>query len=119
MKNLIKFMRFDWESFTEGKEYTVVGCTKWTDFMTHEELGTKVEAAITKDETNYCFKDGVGVTNLLEKITFKVRKKVNIPANSKVMPVSPTVSAYGRDRNGNLTSYLNNLSIVCDDIKTL
>ena len=27
MKSLNKFMYFDWEKFSEGKEYTVTGCS--------------------------------------------------------------------------------------------
>ena len=74
MKSLNKFMYFDWEKFSEGKEYTVTGCSEWTDFNTKQHLGTKIEVIISKDETDYRMKDGSTTSNLYERLIFKVKK---------------------------------------------
>lgn len=119
MKALKMFMEFNWAAFAEGKEFTVRSCSDWIDYNTKELMGTKVEVVITKDETDYHLKDGDTKSNLLETLIFKVSKKIQIPANSKVKPVAPKVKAYGRDYHGNFTSYVNQLSIQCDDVEVL
>lgn len=119
MFNLSEFLKFDWESFSEGKEFAVTGCSKWSDFNTGEHLGTKVNVVISKDETAYAGKNGANRSNLYERITFKVKSDVQIPANSHVVPVNPVVKAYGMDRNGKFSQYLNRLSIECDSVDTV
>ena len=118
MKALNKFMKFDWEQFSAGKEFTVTECSSWTDYNTHEILGTRVEVIITRDETDYHMKDGKNTSNLYERLVFKITKEMSIPINSKIIPINPIVRAYGIDRDGNFTSYLNCLSIQCEDVAT-
>ena len=112
-------MRFDWNAFADGKEFTVKSCSEWKDYTTKQPLGTNVQVAITKDDTDYHQTGNNQFTNLGETLTFKVNKKLNIAVNSVVLPVNPTVTAYGKDRNGNFSSFLNMLSVKCDDIKVL
>lgn len=118
MKGLNKFMKFDWEQFSAEKEFTVTECTSWTDYNTHETLGTRIEVIITKDETNYNMKNGNETSNLYQRLIFKVTKNVNVDINSKIVPVNPVVKAYGLDRDGKFSSYLNCLSIQCEDVAT-
>lgn len=91
MKNLYQFQKFDLIAFLQGKELTVTGCGPWVDFDTHEERGTKVEVAITKDMTDYPpAKDGRVVTNLFEKFAIKVPEAVSIPVGAVVTIVNGT-----------------------------
>lgn len=119
MKALKVFVTFNWNAFAEGKEFTVRDCSVWTDFNTKKVMGTKVEVIITKDDTDYHLKDGEAKSNLLERLIFKVTKDIRIPANSKVRPVNPRVTAYGRDYHGNFTNYVNQLVIQCDDVEII
>lgn len=119
MKGLNKFMGFDWEKFSEGKEYTVTGCSEWTDFNTKQHLGTKIEVIISKDETDYRMKDGSTTSNLYERLIFKVEKDVKIPTGVKVTLVNPTVTAYGKNKDGSFSNFLNCLSVKCEDIITV
>ena len=116
MRSLSKFMYFDWEKFSEGKEYTVTGCSEWTDFNTKQHLGTKVEAIISMDDTDYRMKDGSTTSNLYERLIFKVEKDVKIPVGAKVTLVNPIVTAYGKNLDGSFSNFLNCLSIKCEDI---
>lgn len=110
LKNLNTFQRFDWEEFLKGKELTVTDCRPWVDFDTHEEKGTKVETAITKDETIYPpTKDGRVVTNLFEKISIKVPKALSIHVGAVVTIVNGTATVYGE--------YRNQLSVKAEDIR--
>lgn len=118
MKALNKFMEFNWERFSTGKEFTVTECTSWTDYNTHETLGTRIEVIITKDETDYNMKNGNETSNLYQRLIFKVTKNVNVDINSKIVPINPVVKAYGLDRDGKFSSYLNCLSIQCEDVAT-
>lgn len=118
MRVLNKFMEFNWERFSEGKEFTVTECSEWTDYHTQQTLGTKIGVIITKDDTDYQMKDGKTTSNLYERLTFKVTKDVDVPVNTKVIPVKPVVKAYGIDHDGKFTNYLNHLSIQCEDIAT-
>lgn len=111
MKGLNKFMGFDWEKFSEGKEYTVTGCSEWMDFITKQHLGTKVEVIISKDETDYRLKDGSTMSNLYERLIFKVEKDVKIQTGAKVTLVNPTVTAYGKNKDGSFSNFLNCLSV--------
>ena len=51
MKGLSKF--FDTRRFLEGKRLEVVGVSKWNDFETKQQLGTKVNTVIAEDHTVY------------------------------------------------------------------
>jgi len=111
MKNLNSFSRFDLVAFLSGKELTVVGCSPWIDFATGTTLGTKVEVAITRDDTEYPpAKDGTPAsTNLYEKLAIKVSKAVAVPIGSIIIIVNGIASIYGE--------YRNQLSIRAEDIK--
>lgn len=107
MKHLSQFSLFDWEAFSKDKAYMALGQKPWTD--NGKQLGTRLETVIAKDDTAYSQKDGEHVTNRYEKITFKVKKVLNIPENTFVLPVNAVAKVYGE--------YRNQLSVVCDDIK--
>lgn len=113
MKHLHQFEIFDFKKFSEGKVYLTTGCSPWKDYNnTSVVYGTKVEAAIVKDETPYVQKEGEHTTNRFEKIVFKVAKSnMSIPPNSYIQPVNPVATIWGTQRN--------NLSVRCDDIEIL
>lgn len=108
MKGLNQFLVFNWDAFSEGKTFVVIGISEYQDFETKKHLGTKVECVISSDKTPYSFKDGKEFTNRFEKITFKVLRNVNIPIDSRVMPKNVVATIYGE--------YRNQLSVKCDDI---
>lgn len=117
MKNLKNFLKFDWNSFISGKELTVTGVSELVDYKTKKHLGTKVEVKISVDNTDY---QSSKYSNLYENMTIKVLADVNVDVNDKVLPVNPTVTAYGIDRDGSFTSaYINRLAIQCDAIDVL
>lgn len=111
LKKLNQFLNFDWKGFEQGKRFMVVGISELKDYDTKKHLGTKVEVVISDDRTQYVQKDGEKVSNLYEKITFKVRKDVNIPLNSYILPVGAEAKIYG--------DYRNQLSVTCSDIQIL
>ena len=111
MKGLNQFLGFDWNAFAEGKTFIVTGISELVDFNTKAHLGTKVECVIGADKTPYTFKDGETFTNRFEKISFKVSKDVNIPIETRVIPVNAVASIYGE--------YRNQLSVKCDDIQVV
>lgn len=120
LTNLWQFNKFDWDAFSTGKEYTATACKEWKDFNDGSHMGTDVKVRITKDDTAYYSKDGETVTNLYEELSFKVSNDVQIPVGSKVVPVNPVVSAYGkRNPNGGWSTYKTQLSVKCDDIKII
>ncbi|MCI8526816.1 MAG: hypothetical protein HFF17_13080 [Oscillospiraceae bacterium] len=111
LKKLNQFLKFDFEAFSKGKVYQVSGTSEWVDFTSKAHMGTKVEVAILKDETQYKQKEGENVSNRYEKLNFKVRKDVKIPLNAYVVPVNATATVYG--------DYRNQLSVTADDIRVL
>lgn len=111
LKKLSQFMKFDWEGFSKGKEFLVLGTSKWVDFETKADMGTKVEVLIAKDETPYKQKDGETVSNRFEKLTLKIRKDVKVPPNAHVIPVGAAGTVYG--------DYRNQLSVTADDIRVI
>ena len=119
MNGLKSFMKFDWDDFADEKEFTVKSTSDWTDYNTKEKLGTKIEVVISKDDTTYPGKKGNEVSNIFETLFFKVKKEVDVSPKKKVVPVNPTVTAYGMDKAGNFSSFLNCLSITCEDISIL
>lgn len=110
MYNLKLFHVFQTEKFLKDKELTVTNIKPWQDFDSKEILGVKVEVAITKDETVYpAGRDGTVMTNLFEKMTFKVAKNsVDVKVHDIVTPVHPVATIYG--------DYQNQLSITADDV---
>ena len=113
LKKLNQFMKFDWDSFIAGKEFMCTGTGELVDYNTKKHLGTKVEAVIIKDSTQYATKNGETVSNLFEKVTFKVMKDITVPMNAQIVPVNVKAKAYGD--NG----FVNKLSITCDDINVV
>ncbi len=109
MKGLNQFNYFAWMEFAKGKTFLVTGCGDLIDDTTKEVIGTKVDTVIEIDDTPYKFKDGEVFTNRFEKVTFKSKNKVDIPINSRVIPVNAVATIYGE--------YRNQLSVKCDDIQ--
>lgn len=104
MKKLGMFTTFDWNAFAKGKRFVCTGCSEWKDFDTQQHLGTRVEAVIAADTTDY----GEEVTNLYEKVTFKIAKDTAVPLNAEIQPKGVTATVYGEFRN--------QLSCTVDDI---
>lgn len=102
MKNLKQFMPFDFSRFSTGKTYVVTGVKSLLDFNTKVVIGTKIECAITKDETVYePDKNGNISTNLYEKLTVKVKlpNKVNVNVGDTVAFHNATANVYGDYNN--------------------
>lgn len=112
MKGLNQFNVFDISGFLSGKHLTVTAVSPLLDFDTKKEIGTKVDTAITQDNTTYTFKQGEAFTNLYEKLPLKViGKKVDVSIGAIIEPVQPTGAIYGDFRS--------NLSVRCSDIKVV
>lgn len=110
LKGIREFFGFDFDRFMQGKRLTVTGCGPWKDYTNGQVLGTKVEVAITEDRTPYApGKDGKPVSNLYEKLVFKVGKNINVPIGAAIVPVGAAATVYGE--------YQNQLSIRVTDIK--
>lgn len=96
MKKLNVFVKFDWRAFSSGKIFTTVACSPWKD-QQGNVIGTRIETAITKDDTDY---GDTTVSNIYEKVTIKVPKPgVIIPIGAVVEPVNPVATVYGEFRN--------------------
>ena len=111
LKHLTQFVRFNWDSFAKDKRFMTTGCSPLNDYETKEHIGTRVEVVITTDNTVYKQKDGENTTNRFEKLVFKVKKDIEIPLDSYVVPVNPVAKVYGE--------FKDNISITCDDIQVL
>lgn len=112
MKHLNFFARFDFDAFLSGKELTATACTTWVDFNTGAVQGTKIEVAITRDDTPYPpAKDGSVSTNLYEKMTVKVSKAITVPIGAIVTIINGTGNVYG--------DYRNMLSVKAEDVKVI
>lgn len=111
MKKLSQFMDFNFEKFSKGKIYQVIGISEWVDYTTKAHMGKKVECLITQDNTQYKLKEGENVSNRFEKLTFKIRKDVNVQMSANVMPVNAVATVFG--------DYREKLSVTADDIRVL
>ncbi|MDO5765653.1 MAG: hypothetical protein Q4P84_08150 [Elusimicrobiales bacterium] len=111
MKGLNQFLKFDWDSFSGGKEFTTTSVAAWVDFESKKHMGTKVEVVISLDSTQYRQKEGQQISNLYEKLTFKTTKDVHVPIGAKVIPINVTATVYGE--------YKNLLSVRCDDLRVV
>lgn len=110
MKNLHQFVKFDLDAFLHGKELTVAACMPWIDYDTKAKVGTRVEAAITRDDTQYVLgKDGGVTSNLYEKVTIKVKKDISVPVGAVIAIAGGAGTIYG--------DYRNQLSIKAEDVK--
>ncbi len=96
MKRLNDFNHFEWIKFAKDKRFVSTGCTDWKDYDTGELRGTKVDSAIVADHTDY---GDPTISNLYEKITFKVPKMLDIPLNVEIKPVGVVANVYGEYRN--------------------
>lgn len=112
MKGLGQFRRFDWENFSVGKTYQVVGIADWLDRDTGKRLGKRVDVVIVKDTTQYECRNGEQYTNLYERLTFKVEggAAIDVAIGDTVLPVDAVARCYGE--------YNNQLSIVCKGIQS-
>lgn len=108
MKFLNKFLDFSWMDFEKEKRFLSIGIREWIDFDTKEHLGTKIDAVITKDSTDYGLKDGEVASNIYEKLTFKVPKDIDVAMNVEIKPKNVKASVYGE--------YRNQLSIIAEDV---
>ena len=111
LKKLNRFLKFDAEGFFGGKRFKAIGVQEWKDFETGKVLGKKIEVVIASDKTDYGCTDGEVISNVYEKLVFKVRKNEEIPMGAEVKPINPLCSVYGE--------YRNQLSIVCERIDVL
>lgn len=111
MKRLNIFTYFALEEFCKGKRFMSIGQQEWKDFKTGNILGTKVETVIVQDKTDYGVQDGEAVSNLYEKLTIKVPKKISVPMNVEIKMVNAVATVYGDFRN--------QLSVVADDIEVI
>ena len=112
MKKLPLFNFFAIDSFLKDKQIVCVGVKPGKDYETGETLGTKVEGVIAKDKTDYGeSKDGEKVTNLFERLTFKIPEIIDVPLNVEIVPVNPVAKVYGE--------YQNQLSITADGIQVV
>ena len=112
MKGLRQFLRFDFDGFCAGKRFVATDCRPWTDHDSGKVVGTRVEVAITADGTSYATgKDGKTVSNLFEKMVWKLPKNVDIPTGTVVAPIGGTATVYG--------DYMNQLSVVLTDIRRM
>lgn len=111
MKKLSMFSVFLWDKFEEGKRFVCTGCSEWRDFDSGKVIGTKIETAIIEDRTKY---DDPNVTNLYEKIVFKVGKDIKIPLNSEVRFNGVKATVFGEYRN-QLSCTAENVTVVSRD----
>lgn len=95
MKYLNQFLKFEWKPFADGKRFMCIGIREWKNHETKEHLGTKVDAVIMQDMTDYG-KDG---NNLYEKITFKICCDIDVPMNVEIIPKGVDATVYGDYRN--------------------
>lgn len=112
MKKLSMFTSFDFEAFSKGKKYLSTGTQPLKDPETGDRTGTKIESVIIKDLTDYGkSKDGTRVSNLFEKIVFKVPKIIDIPLNVEIIPINPVAKVWGE--------FQNQLSVRVDDVQVV
>lgn len=109
LKKLNRFLYFDSDYFFEGKRFKTVGKQNWVEYKTQKTIGTKVEVVIFADKTDYGCEDGEVVSNIYEKLVFKVPKEIDVPMDVEIKPLNSVCTIYG--------DYRNQLSIVCDDIE--
>lgn len=111
MKKLSMFTYFDFDGFAKGKKFVSTGIQPLKDFDSGKVIGTKVEAVIAQDNTNYGNKEGEVVSNLYEKLVFKVPKNIDIPMSVEIRPVNAQATVYG--------DYRNQLSITAENIEVI
>ncbi len=99
MKNLHQFQEFNLPRFLDGKTLVVTGIKDLVDFETKAIIGSKVEVAITRDDTVYApNKKGEIASNLYEKLDIKVKlpNAVNVAIGDEVIISDNAIaSVYG------------------------
>lgn len=98
-KKLSQFLVFDWAKFSKGKRFMCIGKQPWKDYPTGNVIGTSIEAIITQDATQYKVSEGEVVSNLYEKVIFKIPHVIDIPMNVEIQPKNVTATVYGEYRN--------------------
>lgn len=113
LKGIKQFVNFDWLRFAQGKKFVVTSCRDWQDYDKPDtHLGKKIEVAIVEDTTVYATGKGdEKISNLFEKVTFKVAKEINVSIGAVVEAVGVTATVYGE--------YQNQLALMADDIKVV
>jgi hypothetical protein len=111
MKKLNMFTYFDFDGFAKDKKFKSTGIQPLKDFDSGKVIGTKIEAVIAQDNTNYGNKEGEVVSNIYEKVIFKVAKHIDIPMNVEIRPVNAKATVYGDHRN--------QLSITAENIEVI
>ena len=111
MKKLNMFTYFDFDGFAKDKRFMSTGIQPLKDFDSGKVTGTKVEAVIVQDNTNYGNKEGEVISNQYEKLTFKVLKQIDVPMNVEIRPVRAKATVYGEHRN--------QLSITADNVEVI
>lgn len=114
MRNLNVFRVFRANDFLKGKELTCIQSGPLKDYKTKDVIGTRVEAVITRDDTDYGMKDGKPrPNNQYEKLVIKVKKMdLDIPQGTIItLAGEVTGVVYG--------DYQEKLSITADDVKAV
>lgn len=109
IKELGKF--FDCRRFLEGKIFVFKEAKDWIE--DGNVVGSRVSLVIEKDNTAY---SEPNISNVYEKITFKVKgKSFDIPVGAVVAPVNANANLYlGKNEYGYTEM---KLSAFCDDLK--
>lgn len=108
MKYLNQFLKFNWDEFSKGKRFLIVGRKDWIDYDTKEFLGTKLDVAIFQDSTNYEYKDGEVGSNLYERFIVKISDNIDVPMNVEIRLKNVEANVYG--------DYRNLLSVVAEEV---
>ena len=111
LKKLNRFSYFDIDLFLEKKHLLTVGISEWKNIDTQDVLGTRVEVVIAADKTDYGAVNGEVISNIYEKLTIKVQKKLELPMNAEVRLINAEAVIYGEFRN--------QLSITAEDIEVI
>ena len=111
LKKLTRFLQFNSTEFFKDKRFKALSISPWTDYDTKERIGNKIEVVIVSDRTDYGCKDGETVSNIYEKLIFKVAKDANVKAGMEIVPINPICNVYG--------DYRNMLSVVCEEIEVV
>lgn len=113
MKGLGQFRQFDWNSFSSGKVFQVVGISDWMDRNTGKRLGKRVDVVIVEDNTQYVSRNGEQYTNLYGRLTFKVESntEVAVSIGDIAAPVDAVARCYG--------DYNDQLSVTCKGIRVI
>lgn len=113
MTGLNQFLNFDFAQFCQGKRFVATATKAWVDPKNNNQhLGSVVTVAIVEDKTPYAKRtDGKAVSNLFEKMNWKIARDVNIPVGAQVVPVGGVATVYGEFRD-HLTARVTDIKVV-------